>query len=1103
MDYPLTVNLQQLSEFSQFNSGLTVLVFKQGDDPINAINHMMSFLSAVVTFYFPTTNNQLKNSLNPLQQATIHDGRVTVQPVQGRKISYAIGTSKTYTLGTSANSNGKQRAVICYNCKGEDRIPFNRPTIVEVSCELLKVSMGFEHIKACFMDEIIPFVKAVKDLFNTFDQYLIDELTEVQNVFHQMKQDVDQHRLESKTFGFQNERLLEQVISKDIVNIVVNASVNNAFVSMSECKKCFKLENELLNKQDFIEKEKYDKLLSSYATLEKYCISLEVDTQLNQEIFKRDNSISNQSAPSFNQYFKLNELKAHSQEKDTVIKKLKEKVKSLSGNVDNDKVKRDIDEIETINIELEHRVSKLVAENEYLKQNYKQLYDSIKLARVNTTTSASGSQPTGTTKKDRISRTPSRTRKNKVEAHARNVNSSLNKKICVVKSKGTATVQQSKLNINSDVTFGKCNGCMLSSKHDLCALNVTNDVKARSNQNLLRIILREKFGNQLHMTGDRSQLTNCVSKFLGTVKFGNDHVEKIMGFGDYHIGNVTISRVYYVEGLGHNLFSVGQFGDSNLEVAFRQHTCYVRNLEGVDLLTRSRGNNLYTLSLGDMMVSSPICLLSKASKTKFWLWHRRLSHLNFGAINHLARQSLVQGTALHEMTHATISLGLVLDPPSLTPFVPPSRTDWDMFFQSLFDELLTPPPSVDHPAPKVIALMTEVVALEPAASTGLPSLTTVDQDTPSPKVSSDQSSSKDSIHTVVLPDHQLSEHNSKWTKDHPLENIIGQLARPVSPRLQLHEQALFYKVMVITLKWIYKVKLDELGGILKNKARLVARGYRREERINFKESFTPVAILEAIRIFLALVAYINMVVYQMDVKTAFLNGNLREEIYVSHVQAKKAHYGLKKALRAWYDMLSSFLISQDFFKGLVDPTLFICRNRNDLLLWIPSWWRNPNWMKIKKRKVVDLSHYRGMIGTLLYLEASKPDLHFLYARVPGIRLGLPKSTYMRSKGSFDTDHAGCQDTRRSTSGSLQFLGDRLVSWSSKRQKSDAISDTEAEYIALSGCCAQILWMRSQLTDYGIGFNKIPIERIEFLINKLGIQSFTLESLKQLADEVEE
>nr|GEW65480.1 retrovirus-related Pol polyprotein from transposon TNT 1-94 [Tanacetum cinerariifolium] len=291
---------------------------------------------------------------------------------------------------------------------------------------------------------------------------------------------------------------------------------------------------------------------------------------------------------------------------------------------------------------------------------------------------------------------------------------------------------------------------------------------------------------------------------------------------------------------------------------------------------------------------------------------------------------------------------------------------------------------VDHPAPKVIALIDEVVASELAASTGSPSSTTVDNNAPSPiahmsndpyfgilipKATSDQSSSMDVIHEIVHPGHQISEHNNKWTKDHPHENIIGELARQVSTRLQLHEQALFCyydafltyvepktykyaliqscwikavqeelnefkrlevwklvpqpdKVMVITLKWIYKVKLDELGGILKNKGRLVACGYRQEEGIDFEKSFAPVARLEAIRIFLAYVAHRNMVVYQMDVNSVFLNGNLREEVYVSqpdgfvdpdnpnHVyKLKKALYGLKQAPRAWYDMLSSFLIS--------------------------------------------------------------------------------------------------------------------------------------------------------------------------------------------------
>ncbi|GJR64865.1 integrase, catalytic region, zinc finger, CCHC-type containing protein [Tanacetum coccineum] len=134
------------------------------------------------------------------------------------------------------------------------------------------------------------------------------------------------------------------------------------------------------------------------------------------------------------------------------------------------------------------------------------------------------------------------------------------------------------------------------------------------------------------MTGDRSQLKNFMKKFTGTVRFGNDHFGAIMSYRDYVIGDSVISRVYYVEGLGHNLFSVRKFYDSDLEVAFRKHSCYVHNTDGVELFKGSRGSNLYTISVKDIMKSSPIFLLSKASKNKSWLWHRRLNHLNFDAI---------------------------------------------------------------------------------------------------------------------------------------------------------------------------------------------------------------------------------------------------------------------------------------------------------------------------------------------------------------------------------------------------------------------------------------------------------------------------------------
>ncbi|GJR95474.1 retrovirus-related pol polyprotein from transposon TNT 1-94 [Tanacetum coccineum] len=240
--------------------------------------------------------------------------------------------------------------------------------------------------------------------------------------------------------------------------------------------------------------------------------------------------------------------------------------------------------------------------------------------------------------------------------------------------------------------------------------------------------------------------------------------------------------------------------------------------------------------------------------------------------------------------------------------------------------------------------------------------------------------------------------------------------------------------MVITLKWIYKVKLDELGGIIKNKARLVARGYRQEEGIDFEKSFALVARLDSIQIFLAFAAHTNMIVYQMDVKTAFLNGILREEVYVSQpdgfvdkdnpnyvYKLKNALYGLKQAPRAWYDLLSKFLLSQEFSKGTVDPTLFIRRQGKYILL------------KFKldedpQGKAVDPTHYRGMVGTLMYLTASRPDLTF--AIIMCARgLWYLKDFFIALTAYVNVNHAGCQDTRRSTSGSIQLLGERLVSWS--------------------------------------------------------------------------
>nr|GEU56208.1 hypothetical protein [Tanacetum cinerariifolium] len=320
-----------------------------------------------------------------------------------------------------------------------------------------------------------------------------------------------------------------------------------------------------------------------------------------------------------------------------------------------------------------------------------------------------------------------------------------------------------------------------------------------------------------HMTGDRSQHINFVHKFLGTVKFGNDHVEKIMGYGDYKIGNVTISKTPYE--LLHN-----KLPDLSFLYVFGA-LCYPTN---------------DSENLGKLQLNADIGIFIGYAPTKkaFRIYNRRTRrivktiHVDFDELTAMASEQRSSGSALNEMTPVTINSGLVQKSSPSTSYVPPSRNDWDLLFQPMFDELLNPPPSVDHQAPKVIAPIADVIPPVQADSTGPPSSTTVDQDAPSlckshttaktqslvipqdveednldievahmvndplfgvpiPLVTSAQSSSTVSPHTIIQPDHQIPQHISKWKKDHPLQNIIGQLSKPVSTRLQLHEQALF------------------------------------------------------------------------------------------------------------------------------------------------------------------------------------------------------------------------------------------------------------------------------------------------------------------------
>nr|GEV53859.1 hypothetical protein [Tanacetum cinerariifolium] len=1238
---------------------------------------MMSFLYVVVTSRYPTTNNQLRNSSNPRQQATINDGRVTLQPVHGRQVSFATGTTRTYVLRASGSNSRKQRTVICYNYKGEGHMSercskakkkqddaWFKDKVLLVQAQANGQILHEEEL-AFLADPGIAEGQATQTVITHNAAYQADDLDAYDSDCDELN--TVKVALMANLFHSNSDVLVEKAQQLEPKLYDGNVIMNTYAITIPDSEETLMLAEEshskmILKQHDPIPfctptkvevPKELPKVSMANTILKKlkhhlagFDVVVKERTTATAITEGSDNSVSNQSALNFDQYFKLNELKAQSQEKDTVIRKLKERIKSLSGNVNEDKVKKAIDEIETINIELDHRVSKRIAKNSHLKQTYKQLYDLIK--------------PTCVRSKEQCDALINQVKQKSVEIS--DLNENLQEKGLIIaalkdelrKLKGKALVDNavtihtiapemlqidmeplalillnnmtahsnylrltqeqaaiirevvkqgksqnplnisleyalamtpknkdkrvrftdpvtssgnintktasssnlhSKLNANSKLICVKCNGCMLYDNHDLCVLNVINDVNAHPKFESVKKTSKRKVwkptGKEFTKTGytwrptgrtftivgntcpltrititikvpprkptvletdtskpvvalvyskrPRKSKTNVpVSKpkiikyisannkepskswgsivfdvpsssldecmlsklFFGTVIFGNDHGAKIIGYADYQIGNVTISK-------------------------------------GVDLLTGSQGNNLYAPSLGDMMASSPICLLLKDSKTKSWLWHRRLSHLNFGVINHLARHGLVRGLsklkfkkdhlcsacemgkrkkkphkpkskdtnqeklfrlhinlcgpmrvasvngkkidngtefvnqtlreyyekvgishetfiarspqqngvverrnrtlieaartmliyakallflwaeavatacytknrsiirlhhdktpyellhdklpdlsffhvfgalcyrtndklALHEMTPATISSRLVSNPSS-TLFVPPLRINWDFLFQPMFDELLNPPPSVDLPAPEVIALIAEVVAPELAASTNLPFSTTVDQDAPSP----------------IEP---------KTYKD-------------------ALTQACWIETMQEELNEFERLKVWEEES--KNKARVVALGYHQEEGINFEESFALVARLDVIRIFLAFAAHMNMIIYQMDVKTTFLNGILRKEVmnYGSHIVHQKIRQRYSPGLQISQSPRGVFLNQSKYALESLkkygiessDPvdTPMVEKSKLD---------EDP------QGKAVDPTHYRGMVDTLMYLTASRPGLTFV------------------------------------------------------------------------------------------------------------------------------
>ncbi|GKA90169.1 retrovirus-related pol polyprotein from transposon TNT 1-94 [Tanacetum coccineum] len=632
MEYVPTVNQQQQPpEFPQLDSGLTVPAFKQGDDPIDAINHMMSFLSAVVTSRYPTTNNQLRNSSNPRQQGANgsnsgkqrtdicchykregHMSKQCTKPKRKRDDSWFLGlvllgtrsvTVKFYEeelafladLGTAEGQ--ATQTVITHNAAYQaDDLDAYDSDCDELNTAKVALMVNLSHYGSDALAEVHNPDNVDNNMINQSVQYV----TESQQAYVLNSNLSAQQDTLILSVIEQLKSQLSSWVPKFLMVVSLRTLGYYGFLTQRILMLAERGLSKMLSKQQdpmVLEKNSMnssDPSPSCRPTKVEVPKELPIVSMLNQKNFQRDNSVSNQSAPNFDQYFELNELKAS--------------------------------------------------------------------FGVKTSTSASGSQPSGNTKKDTIQQTPSSTQKNK----------------------------HSKLNANSELLCVNCNGCMLFDNHDLCVLDFINDVNARAKSKSVKkssmrkvwkptgkvftniVYIWRPTGRTFTIVGNAFPLTRITTtaevplrkptaletdtpkpvvtlvysrkprksktyvpvskpKIIKSIPANNKEPSKswgsivsdvpsssldecrssklFSGIGDYQIGNVTISRVYYVEGLGHNLISVGQFCDSNLEVTFRQHTCFIRNLEGVDPLTGSRGNNLYTLSRGDMM-AVPLHILS-------------------------------------------------------------------------------------------------------------------------------------------------------------------------------------------------------------------------------------------------------------------------------------------------------------------------------------------------------------------------------------------------------------------------------------------------------------------------------------------------------------
>nr|GEU87954.1 integrase, catalytic region, zinc finger, CCHC-type, peptidase aspartic, catalytic [Tanacetum cinerariifolium] len=1148
-----------------------VQLLMQGDDPIACLNKAMAFLKAVASS---------RNAAWYKEKAMLAEAQEAGQIIDEEQLAF---------LADPRIPAGKVQTIIPHNAAFQT----DDLDTYDSDCDDLSNAQAVLMANISNYGSDVISEKAQRMKPSLYDGIVISEkhvaMPVIDNEETLILEEESRSKILTDDFGnrftTQQELSAEQAFWLRISNPTIESSLPPVRVEIpselpkrsESYKKCLNLDVESSKS-----KQAYNDLLNKYSQLRKHCISLEVSMQLKQEVFQNDESCACQNAPEIPEYFKKNDLKAQLKDKDTTICKLKDTIKSLRKNNKEEIVDHDKCDLAAINAELENSVAKLLSENERLCKEINH-FEIAKQAKA---------------------KKPLDNELDFACKHAKRIQE------------------------------------LLVYVQDTCpsAIRLTET-------KVVQIILWYlDFRCSKHMTGNRSQLMNFVSKFLGTVRFRNDHIGRIMGYGDYQLGNVVISKVYYVEGLGHNLFSIGQFCGADLEVAFQKNTCFIRDLEGVDLILRSRDTNLYIISLDVMLKSSPICLLSKASKTKSWLWQRRLSHLNFSTLNKLAKDGLARGILRLKFQKDHLCSACALGKSKKSSHKPKAEdTNQEKLY--LFHMDLCGPMRVDsiNGKSQTFREFYENVGISHQTSVArTPQQNGVVERRNRTLVEAAQTMlifSKALLflwaetiniacytqnrslihHRYNKTPYELMQHKKS---DLSFIHVFGSLCYPINDYEDLgkfdakedirifvgyataKKAFIIYKRRTQIISETIHVTFDELTIMASEQfssrpgihvmtpatpsTRLVLNPGSQQP---FQEAAAPraeVLVDSLVSISISQDAPSTSIpslqaqehspiisqVFEESPKTqTFHDDPLNESSQDSPSQGSSSnviqihtpfeHFGRwtkdhpienvigdlscsvstrkqleTDAMWCYFDTFLSSVEPKNFKQAMTEPS------------WIDAMQEeNHEFERLKVWELVPCPDNVFLIKPKWIYKIKKDD--------SGGDYDMSLTTYA------DVDHAGCQDTRRSTPGSAQFSGDKLVSWSTKKQKSTAILSIEAEYITLSGCFSHILWMRSQLTDYGFQFNKIPLychnksaialccnnvqhsrskhidvryhfikeevenrimelyfvrteyqladiftkplprERFNFLIDKLGMKSMSPDTLKHLAEETDE